>query len=148
MSINNCNAWQLLAAKHCPINIPSTHHHHPLPTAAAIVAVCPCHCPFGPSRGCSSSSTTHTHHHHHRRPSDTMSPPPTTLRRHVTTTNDPQTPRHHRQQPPDALDMRHVTRQDPTANINTRHIINTAMTTTMPLPSLRDMGPHMQCHCH
>ena len=60
---NNCKVWQPPVAKHCLTTFLPLTTTIPNPAIATAVVVCPCHCPFGPSRGCSSSSTTHTRHH-------------------------------------------------------------------------------------
>jgi hypothetical protein len=113
-------------------HISSTYHHHPQLTCR---------------RHCTTAAIAIAHlgqagAAHHRAPRTCV----------TTATDDPPTPRHHCQQPPEATDMRHVMRQDPTANIDMHHVTNTVTTTTMPLPLSRDVGgpppPHHRCRQH
>ena len=131
---NDCNVWQPPVAKHCLTTfLPLTTTIPNLAVATAVV-VCPCHCPFGPSRGCSSSSTTHTHHHQQLPPHHdayTSSPPP----------NDLQTPRHRLQRPPTRY---HRRRRAPNA---TSPPLMAACATSPPLTAACATSPPLTAAC-
>ena len=145
---NNCNVWQPPVAKHCLTTFLPLTTTIPNPAVATAVVVCPCHCLFGPSRGCSSSSTTHTRHH--------QQPPP----RHDAYASslppdDLQTPRHRLQRLPTWY---HRRRRAPNATaplLTTAYATSPSLTTPAaksastnnpamsqqpPLSSSRDMG--------
>jgi len=127
---NDCNVWQPPIAEHCLTTFLPLTTTIPNPAVAAAVVVCPCHCPFGPSRGCSSSSTTHTRHHQQplpRHDAYASSPPP----------NDLQTPRHRLQRPPTRY---HRRRRAPNA---TSPPLTTAYATSPPLTTAYATSPSL-----
>ena len=155
---NNWNVWQSPVAKHC--RTPSFPPTPPSPTAtiAATVVVCPCECPFGPTRGCLMTTTTRTINT--TSPSSPMTP--CCPHRHVTVVHDncmPSTLPHHRR--PQQLHAStppchrqpyvfHATTSPSTIRHPCRHVTVDPTTTRRPHRPHCHVNPdyHTCCTCH